>query len=478
MNSSASEIDNSVENGTIKPLKYTLLNGTSAYVNLDQSYILANDGDYFEFVAKWNNLTSYPNTTHGMFGKNDGTTNNTIGLVSGNQLYIRGETSTWMAFNIGTLFNPNIFNKFRLDVVGTNLKLTLNDVIFSTVALASPITINNIGKSYSTNFIACTVQKIDIYTSLNSVESDDIFGDSRFTRVNTIEEVFYKDDLTYYYNGTNNFLIFKKQKNSKYILYIYEYIANALINSDNWRIQNAILVDSKFVVERYLCTGGEWETAIKLKEGATLASDFIGGQAHGDELKTSFTALIDGVKVDTSIKSSGKANKIEFVQTTDLYCPVGLTYAGEKVATTSKRWEFNSSYYNKLFNKITWIKDVELQDTYMFMLPIKRTDGLGQVTDTFMVSPLYSEIDVTSSGHSNPFYVGTAFGGNVREWSEISGLSVDVNIVKGWNIKPTCEFNVSPDTLFNKLYFDVTGSSTAAIGDIFDIEIEYDVFNR
>ena len=478
LQSSASEIDNTIENGTIKPLKYTLLNGTSAYVNLDQDYILANDGDYFEFVAKWNNLTSYPNTTHGMFGKNDGTNNNTIGLVASNLLYIRGETSTWMTFDINALFNPTAFNKFRLDVVGTNLRLTLNDVVFGTVALVSPITINNIGKAYGSNFLGCTIQSIEIQTTLNSVQSSDIINDSRFTNVNTANDIFYKEKLTYSYNGTDTFLVYKKQSNDKYICYIYKKKVDVTKNADNWRINIIALCNKNLVVERYLTNGGEIETAIKLREGSTQASDFMGGEFHGDEIQTSFTALIDGVKLDTSIKSSGKATKIEFMQTSNLFCPSGLTYASTKVATASKRWVFNSSTYNKLLNYITWVYAVQLQDTYLFMMPIKRTDGIGQVTDTFMVSPLYSEIDVTSSGHSNPFYVGAAFGGSAREWSKISGISVDVNIIKGWNIKPTCEFNVSPDTIFNKLYFDVTGSSTAAIGDIFDIEIEYDVYSR
>lgn len=467
-----------IDDVAIQTNKYTLLNGTSAYVNLDQSYILENDGDYFEFEAKWNDLSSYPNTTLGMFGKNDGTNNNTIGLVASNLLYIRGETSAWMTFDISALFNPNAFNKFKLEVTGSNLRLTLNDVIFGTVALESPITINNIGKSYGANFLGCTVQRIKINTTLNNVESEDIVNDSRFTNVDTTEDIFYKNNLTYNFNGLDTFLVYKKQSNNKYICYIFKRVVDVSKNADSWRINIIALCSEKMVVERYLTNGGEIETAIKLKEGATLADDFIGGEFHGDEMKVNFTALIDGVKLNLATVSSGKANKIEFVQLSNLYCPTGLTYAGENVATASKSWEFNSSTKNKLFNKVTWLRNVELQDTYMFMMPIKRTDSIGQVTDTFMVSPLYAEIDVTNPGHSNPFYVGTDFGGSVREWSQVSGIAVEANMVKGWNIKPTCEFNVSPDTLFNKLYFDVTGISTASNGDVFDVEIEFDLFNK
>lgn len=476
--STAEQIDESVFNGNIVPLAFTKLNGTSSYINLDKDYVLANDGDYVEFVCKWNNLSSYPNSTEGILGKNDGTTNNTIGLVSGNQLYIRGNTSTWMIFNIGTLFNPSVFNKFKLDVVGTDLQLTLNNVVISSVALASPITINNIGRGYSTNYIACTFQSLKLSTSQGTLLSNDIINDTNLTKVDLLEDVFYKENLTVNYNGLDSFIVYKKQRNSKYIAYLFRHVVNATINSDNWRIENAILTDENFVSTRYLMTGGEWETAIKLKEGAILADDFIGGQAHGDETLVNFTALIDGVKIDTSSSFSGKARKVEFLQATELFCPTGLTYAGTKVANTSKRWEFNESRYNKLFNRVDWVYNVELQDTYLFMIPIKRTDSLGQLTDTFTVSPLFDEIDVTNSWHSNPFYIGSAFGGSVREWSSVSNISADVNILKGWDTKATAEFNVSPDTLFNKLYFDFTGISTASNGDIFDIEVEFDLFSK
>ena len=481
LQASASEIDDTIENGTIKPLKYASLNGTSSYVTLDQDYILAVDGDYFEFICKWDNLSSSPNTTLGLFGKNDGTSNNCIG-VNGTplNLYVRGSSSTFMIFNIANVltFNAGAFNKYRLDVVGTNLRLTINGIVISSVALASPITINNIGKTYGTNFVAATITSFTIHTSLNEVVVTNLLTETRFTKIDIVESIFYKAELSYSYDGLSTFLIYKKQSNGKYIVYIYKRTINPAKNADNWRINIIALCDENFTVTRYLTNGGEVETAFMFKEGATLASDHAGGEYHGDEVLTKFAALIDGVKVSTSVKHSGICSKIEFVQVSNLFCPTGLSFSGTNVVDVTKRWVFNAKEHNKLANKVTFTRNMTVEDAYMFMMPIKRTDGLGQITDTFMVSPLYEEIDVTSSGHSNRYYVGNQFGGNVRMWSTVSNVSLDINVLKGWDRYSTARYNTSPEVQFNKAYINMLKTQDVLKGDIIEAEFEYDVVSR
>lgn len=480
ISSSASEIDEAVNNGTIKPLKYTILNGTTSYVNLDQDYILANDGDYFEFIAKWNNLSSSPNTTLGLFGKNDGTNNNTIG-VNGSplNLYIRGSSATFMIFSIDSVFRADIFNKFRLDVVGTNLRLTLNDVVISSIALASPITINNIGKAYGTNFVGATVNSFKIHTSItNDLIVTDLFTDTRLTKVALAYDYFYKSDLSYAFNGLDTFLVYKKQSNSKYICYIFKRKIDPAKNADNWRINMIALCDSSFTVIRYITNGGEVETAFMPKEGATLANDHMGGEFHGDEVLTKFIALVDGVKVSLETRHSGVCSKVEFVQVSNLFCPTGLSYSGVNVADVSKRWVFNDKEYNILFNRVKFTRDMTMEDAYMFMMPIKRTDGLGQITDTFMVSPLYAEVDVTNSGHANPYYIGDNFGGNARMWSQVSKLALDINVVEGWSTYPTAQYNTSPDTIFNKAYCNFLKNQSVLNGQIINAKIEYDISSK
>ena len=231
------------------------------------------------------------------------------------------------------------------------------------------------------------------------------------------------------------------------------------------------------MVERYITTQGEFETAIRLKEGVTLADDFIGGSSHGDEVLTSFISLIDGVKLDTTIASSGSTQKIEFIQKSEGFAPAGLTYAGTKVLDITKRWEFNKGAPNQLSNKIAWVYNVELQDTYLLMIPIKRTDSLGQITDTFIVSDEYTEVDVSSSGHTNPYYQLVNMGGEVRIWSDTSKISATVNILSGWGDLNASEFNVSPSVSYNKLYFDTSKTSSALIGDTTTLVSEFDILS-
>ena len=213
-----SEIDDAVINGVFVSKKVASFNGTTSTVELNNDYILQSDGDSFEFVVKWNDLSSYPNSTEGIFGSKNNDNNQTIGLVSGNQLYIRGVTYDWMVFNIGSYFNPNVFNKFKLSVIGINLQLTLNDIVFGSVVLASPITINNIGQSYGTNYIDITVQYIDIQTESGNLYSNDIPNDIALTITNIREDSIDRTSLIYTNNGQGTFLIYKKQSNNKYML--------------------------------------------------------------------------------------------------------------------------------------------------------------------------------------------------------------------------------------------------------------------
>lgn len=476
--SSASEIDGSVENGDLKPLRFSSLNGATSYVNLDKNYVLANDGDYFEFVCKWDNLSSPPNTTLGLFGKNDGTNNNTIG-VNGNplQLYIRGETSTWMIFTIDSVFRAEMFNKFRLDVIGSNLRLTLNGVVISSVALASPITINNIGKAYGLNFVGATINYINIHTSTSDLTINNLVEDSRFTKLDITYSYFYKSGLLYMYNGLNSFVIYKKQSDNKYIGYLFKRKTDVSKNADNWRINIITLCDTDFTTVRYLTNGGEIETAFRPKEGTTLASDHMGGEFHGDEVLTRFIPLIDDVEISLIGKSSGICKKVEFIQISDLYCPTGLSYSGEKVVEVSKRWVFNITQPNKLFNNVKFIRDMVMEDAYMFMMPMKRTDSIGQISDTFAVSNKYVKVDVSQSGHSNPYYIGSTFGGNAKLWSNISNISTDVSIVKGWNTYPTAQYNTSPDVIFNKMYFNLLKNQSVSNGQTINAEFEFEIYH-
>jgi hypothetical protein len=484
LNSGAQYIDKTVDfySNNFKPVSITQFNGINGKLSLNDTYTLSIDGDFLEFEAKWNNPSGGYAVTTGLFGVSDGSTVNCIGFNNSSAFYVRGSSTTWMQFNnVGV--NHDVFNLYKLIIEGTNLVLYINGVKKSSAPLASPISINSIGNCYGTGYVNASVKSIEINTSIKTLPVVKyIKEDTRFISLNLTETlvekefemVSFSNKLKITYDGLNKIMIYKPVANRMYIG--YEFTRSQIApNSDNWRISMISIFDEFFILIQRILNGGACETAIKIVEDGVPADDFIGGQAHGDEVLTSFSCFIDNVRVDLSSSFSIEALSFEFIQKSNLFAPSGVSYAGSIIAKDIMKWGIYNNKYSTLSHNLTFIRSTRIIDMYLFMLPIMRKDVNKRITDTYSASNDYVEYDVSEEGHTNnQMFIGNNFGGNVKLWSKVSGIAVDVNIIQGWSA--TSEFNVSPSASYNKLYFDFTGSNyDINIGDNFKTKVEFDV---
>jgi len=459
-----------VELGVDSGVTATEFNGINAYATLDKTYILQNDGDYLEFEAKWNDMSTAYTGTIGLFGVT-GNTNQTLGWNNPSLFAIRGSSSTWMQITPPTPVNQAIYNKYKILINGTNLELHINNVLQGSTPLIETISIRNIANAYgSTSFVNASVKSLNIHTSVTgNVSSTDIIND--FDCTNCMTSKVYKNQIEDSYmilNIQDKSITIYKPYGNEYISYEYLRTIDASTNADSWFLWRVFLTDESFINKRNIVTVGNWETAIKI-EGA---SDFMGSAAHGDEKLTYFSVKTDGNEIDYTKFGFRKTQQLDIYQDSNLFAPEGLPNVGVNVATSEKHWTFHFDKDNYLTQKTTWLTSEKLVDSYLFMVPIRRTDDIGQITDTSMVAPLYIKENVAGT-HAQTNYVGDQMGGRAVVYGKDSGFFADVSVLEGWN--DNSRFFTSTAPSYNKMYFDFSDIYTTTIGEVFDTKVMFEV---
>lgn len=156
-----------------------------------------------------------------------------------------------------------------------------------------------------------------------------------------------------------------------YIKHQFVHSVNADRNADNWRMGIAYAAADD-LSERYPITAAaEWECAVHLAD----RSDFSGGIAHGDEIGTSLTVMLDGRIVPVnSITSLTSFDELRVITTSNLYDPADgttliATHGAERIYTKDGV-TVNQS--------LKWEKAVTATACYLAMFPPSKT-----VTDHF-----------------------------------------------------------------------------------------------
>ena len=206
-------------------------------------------------------------------------------------------------------------------------------------------------------------------------------------------------------------------------------------------------------VEEIVAAGAEWELAIKQAGKA----DFMGGNAHGNEQKTTMLMLIDGQAVPFAGSGAFVCRSVDFYQKSVLY-EVGSDPANA-LANVAKRWRFGD---RKLIlqTHVEWLAAVALDNAYLAMVPIERLNpGNVQITDTAVRSPAWTVEDIATAG----FQTTTDQSDHFVAWGP-NGYSVDVEVVDGWE-RPTRAATVSNSSLYNKIYFDFARNDTVSVGE-------------
>jgi hypothetical protein len=243
--------------------------------------------------------------------------------------------------------------------------------------------------------------------------------------------------------------------------------ADAFGNADLWRLKFSYEADitpgtSSFTRSRGgspLLNGGELVCAIK-EDGAP---DHIGGY-HGDEVKTSFVMLLDGVEVPLGVPATLVGKKLEYVQYAKLYrCNTQEEVATHMIRAVLSYADGGTKIH--LTQKVVWSKALVISSAMLTMLPIKRllNDSSGQViTDTAMRAPYASKEDVSTTGFVQINTVGSL--PEVKLWGP-TGISASAEILKRPDIA-NCGFYIANAINYNKPYFSVAGTKVSTMGGV------------
>lgn len=260
-------------------------------------------------------------------------------------------------------------------------------------------------------------------------------------------------------------------------------------NANNWRIDKCYACDNNLNVLFPITYDGEWEMAIQIAG----APDFIGGNAHGDEVLSEFHVLIDGIEVDDITEiTEQECKEIRIVETTLLYDPSdGATLSTRTeftpVGTHGREYIFNSDGL-RLKQVVSLSTALTLGASYMTMLPILRgndTVSQLQVTNAYIADNDYTEYDVSVGASGGAGYGWRRNVTMATIWGDDSGVSATVEMLKQPNIENSGarQFQVQ-DTVnaYNKLYWSICGvggsNYTASANERFETDTLYKINHK
>jgi hypothetical protein len=259
------------------------------------------------------------------------------------------------------------------------------------------------------------------------------------------------DEVDIYMRGTN-------PASAKYLRYRMQRKPDAGINSDVWRWHGVYECERSgaftFTEGLQICGTGEVETAIF----QTGKADYIGGVAHGDEELSAVSLTIDGNAVALGGTGTFYCSSVQFDQTSTLY--EEATAKANTVAQAQKTWLFSGGSLD-FTQTITWQDAIQLDTTFLTMLPLLRTSGATQVSASGFRSPDYVEEDISLAGFTE---VKTT--ASTARTTGPSGYTARVEILDGWD-KANRQFWFSNAAQYNKFYFDYTGAAyTTQISEV------------
>lgn len=136
-------------------------------------------------------------------------------------------------------------------------------------------------------------------------------------------------------------------------------------HQDIWRVAYAYAYDDDFNLRYALTTGGEWELALHLKD----RTDFSGGHAHGDEIFTDLTVLVDGAPLQyDSFTSLTDFETLTIVERSNLYDPAdNATIIAEH--GSEHIFDKNGLTINQ---SVKWLIADQTTSCYMAMFPVAK----------------------------------------------------------------------------------------------------------
>ena len=242
------------------------------------------------------------------------------------------------------------------------------------------------------------------------------------------------------------------------------YIQYSLIHSvvpakqcDVWRMGPVFYCDTSMARQiRLTREGAEWEMALRLQD----RPDFIGGVAHGDEIGTDLVCYVD----DKVCRMDALCQPTPFATLTVCINSIGYDPAApsEAVLRHSKRIVVNSAQI-RVIQRVEWICDVILAQSYMAMMP-----PLKCVTDSYRTEKgEYCSIPERSLRESGDFSALSLRGE--------SGFVFSLQIPRYLTEQGKNTFLITDNggNTYHKMYFVLAHGGHASQGNVWETETVY-----
>lgn len=162
---------------------------------------------------------------------------------------------------------------------------------------------------------------------------------------------------------------------------------------DTWRLSVVYYCNGDFErVKPLTRPGAEWEMALKISE----RPDFIGGYAHGDEFFQKVELIIDGEHREiSSLSDMTPFDELIFDVSSIGYDPID---SATEALLHRKKIIVNSDKI-KVEQKVEWLNDYMLGNSYMAMLP-----PFKEVTDSYYTNtdpapkPIGNKVSISETG--------------------------------------------------------------------------------
>lgn len=243
-----------------------------------------------------------------------------------------------------------------------------------------------------------------------------------------------------------------------YIDHTYGHTVWKEMNADIWRLSIAYMCDDSLENPTAITIGGEWDMALRLAD----RPDFIGGHAHGDEIFSEISFIVNGIKTD--ITDLVKATEIDSM--TIIEDSVGFDPLDNITEVLKHHKEYTISLDGiRIDQRVEWLGDYPLNYCYMAMMPPAKA-----YTDSFytnLTEPC--DLDISKS----PKVDGAT---SVTVYGKESGLyfTMSVNEYNTYS-KPKVRLRDNGGGAYNKMYFDYTSGGDVKKGDVWETFTQYKI---
>ena len=252
---------------------------------------------------------------------------------------------------------------------------------------------------------------------------------------------------------------------NRYLQIRLQRMTNSDKKMDLWRLTRAFDVEKQGEFQfsdrlgEEIIRPGEWECAIMLSQDGQKMADLMGG-FHGYELFTGVEARLDGKDIDLAQNEKLNGSEFYFEQRSTMY----LYGTDRPMANHLKQYRITEKGI-ELHQEVEWLEDAQVENAYLTMLPIVRTQKSGkQITDRLTMGDNPKVYDVSQTNASQRIKENGVK--KVKIWGEESGVTAEVTVRYEPELSGNSFFCSMYAPQYNKLYFDFSRQHAVKKGDI------------